>query len=99
MTIDMKIIFRTFCKWECEFSFFIRPNLEYQRGLTGNESIKYPTAGFAKIYKIGRMDVMRPITSGEMPRSLPKTLICGKIGPIAVGWKLTDFVVVGKKCL
>lgn len=51
--------------------------------LTGKASIKYPTAGFAKMYKIGSIDVMRPITSGETPSSLPNTLICGNIGPIA----------------
>lgn len=43
--------------------------------LTGNESIRKPTAGFARIYKIGKNVVIKPITSGEMPIDLPKTFI------------------------
>lgn len=33
---------------------------------------------------MGSTDVTNPITSGEMPNCFPNTLICGKIGPIAV---------------
>lgn len=45
--------------------------------------MRYPTAGLAKIYRMGRNDVMKPMTSGEIPSSFPKTLVCGNIGPIA----------------
>lgn len=50
--------------------------------------MRYPTAGLAKTYKIGRNDMIKPITSGETPSSLPNTRICGKIGPIAREKKL-----------
>lgn len=51
--------------------------------ITGNESIRYPTAGLAKMYRMGKNEVMNPMTSGEIPSSLPNTLVCGNIGPIA----------------
>lgn len=45
--------------------------------------MRYPTAGLANMYKMGRNDVIKPMTSGEIPSSLPITLICGRMGPIA----------------
>lgn len=54
-----------------------------RRQVTVKQSIKQPTAGFAKIYKIGNTDVIRPITSAEIPSCFPITGNCGKIGPIA----------------
>lgn len=51
---------------------------------TGKESIKNPTTGLLKMYKIGRTDVMYPITAGSIPKSFPYTFICGNIGPIAL---------------
>lgn len=48
--------------------------------------MRYPTAGLAKTYKMGRNDMIKPMISGETPSSLPNTRICGKIGPIARKW-------------
>lgn len=45
--------------------------------------MRNPTIGLARTYKIGKMEVINPITSGPIPSCLPKTFIWGKIGPIA----------------
>lgn len=59
--------------------------------------MRYPTAGLARMYKIGRNDVINPMASGEIPSSLPITLTCGKIGPIAVNIKNHFFFQIIKR--
>lgn len=51
--------------------------------LTGKRSAKNPTNGLAIIYINGSTHVIKPMTSADIPSCLPKTGICGNIGPIA----------------
>lgn len=63
--------------------FISKRNFDYKNIHTGKESMRKPTAGLARIYKIGKNDVINPMISGEIPSSLPITLTWGRIGPIA----------------